>query len=301
MNRLASLLQRPRPVVAPLVLGAMSARLAQRAGFEALYLGGGSVGYDKTVTEACLNGTEMAQLALDIRAACDLPLILDAAGGWGDAMHVRRTVRQAETAGFAAIELEDQQTPKRAHHHIGIDYPAPAEVMVAKIREAVAARRSPDFLIIGRTNLARESLDEAITRAHAYKEAGADILFALTWDPAQLRELGRQLPAPLMFMAANSGVARLPLPLEDLHASGVRLVVDPVTPLLAMHRALRDSYAAMAAGRPDPLVGSSSDEELAAIQETIDLESLLAIERRTTPPAGQPPHVIHGSDRRSHA
>jgi methylisocitrate lyase len=282
MNRLASLLQRPRPVVAPFVLGPMSARLAQRAGFEALYLGGGSLGYEKGFTEANLNGTEMAQLALDIRAACDLPLILDGAGGWGDAMHLRRTVRLAEAAGFAAIELEDQQVPKRAHHHVGIDYPVPAEVMVAKVHEAVAARRSPDFLVIARTNLARDSLDEAIARAQAYKEAGADLLFVLTWDVAQLREIGRRLPSPLMFMAANSGIANLPLSLDELHACGVRLVVDPVTPLLAMHKALRDCYAAMAAQRPDPLLGHRYDEELAAVQETIDLESLLAIERRTT-------------------
>ncbi|PMS30105.1 methylisocitrate lyase [Trinickia symbiotica] len=282
MTPLASLLAHEMPVIAPLVLGPMSAQLAQRAGFRALYLGGGSVGYDKAVTEANLNATEMAQLALDIRAACDLPLILDAAGGWGDAMHVRRTVRLAEAAGFAAIELEDQHVPKRAHHHIGIDYPVPVEVMVEKIREAVAARRSPDFLIIGRTNLARENLDEAVTRAHAYKAAGADILFVLTFDAAQLRVIGRSLPAPLMFMTATTGLAQLPMPPAELAEYGVRLIVDPVTPMLAIHRALRDCYTAMADLRPAPLHGASSERELEALKVTIDLEALLAIERRTT-------------------
>ncbi len=282
MRTLATLVAGTTPLVVPLVLGPLSARLAQRAGFRCLYLGGGSVGYDKAVTEADLNGTEMAQLALDIRAACDLPLILDAAGGWGDAMHVRRTVRLAEAAGFAAIELEDQLVPKRAHHHVGVDYPVPVEVMVEKIRTAVQARRSADFLVIGRTNLARENLDEAIARARAYREAGADILFVLSFDAAQLRVIGRHLGGPLMYMTPTSGVARLPMPMSELAACGVRLVVDPVTPLLAMHRALRDCYAAMAQSRPDPLLGDTSELELRAIQETIELETLLAIERRTT-------------------
>lgn len=282
MNPLAPLLAQPVATVAPLVLGPLTARLAQRAGFRALYLGGGSVGYDKAFTEANLNASEMAQLGLDIRAACDLPLILDGAGGWGDAMHVHRTVRLAEAAGFAAIELEDQQVPKRAHHHVGIDYPVAAEVMVEKIRVAVAARRSPDFLVIARTNLAREDLAEAIARAGAYRTAGADVLFVLAWDAGQLREIGRRLPAPLMFMTANSGIGQLPAPLEQLAQWGVRLVVDPVTPLLAMHRALRDCYAAMSRLQPDPLLGAAADEELAAVQQSIELEALLAIERRTT-------------------
>lgn len=281
MTSLSSLLQRDHPLVAPLVLGPLTARLAQRAGFEALYLGGGGVGYDKCFSEANLNSSELSQLALDIRAACDLPLILDAAGGWGEPMHIRRTVRLAEAAGFAAIELEDQQVPKRAHHHIGIDYPVPAELMVAKIREAVAARRNQDFLIIARTNLARDDFEEAIDRALAYKAAGADILFVLTWDATQIREIGRRLPAPLLFMTQNSGISGLSMPLSDLYTNGVRLVIDPVTPLLAMHRALRLCYTSMADLRPDPLIGSDSAEELADLHATIDLEALLSIERET--------------------
>lgn len=286
MTSLTSLLAGPHPVVAPLVLGPLGARLAQRAGFQALYLGGGGVGYDKAVTEANLNATEMAHLALDIRTVCDLPLILDGAGAWGDAMHVRRTVRLAEAAGFAAIELEDQQVPKRAHHHVGIDYPVSQEVMVEKIREAVAARRSPDFLIIGRTNLARDDLGEAIARGRAYRAAGADIVFVLTWDAAQLREIGRHLPPPLMFMTATEGLAQLPMPLTEMASCGVRLVVDPVTPLLATHRALRDCYQSLHDQVADPLLGASSPSELLALQDAIDLEALLAIERRTTERTG---------------
>jgi 2-methylisocitrate lyase-like PEP mutase family enzyme len=281
MTTLRELIARPRAIVAPLVLGPLGARLAQQAGFEALYLGGGSVGYDKCVTEANLNVKDMTDLALDIRTACDLPLILDAAGGWGDPMHMRRTMRIAQAAGFAAIEIEDQQLPKRAHHHVGIDHPIPMQAMVDKVREAVASRRSADLLVIARTNLARTSLDEAIVRARAYRDAGADILFVLSMKPDDLREIGRRVPGPLMMMTDVTGVAGIGIGIDELSGLGYRLVVDPITPLLAAHRAMRDSYAAIAAGRPDPLVGGAERAEHDALHRTIDLEALLEIERRT--------------------
>src|SRR5690242_4176648 len=177
-STLRQLLDRDGPIVAPLVLNPLMAKLAERAGFPALYLGGGSLGYLTCFTEANLSLTEMAQAALDIRTACALPLILDGACGWGDPMHMRRTIPLAEAAGFAAIEIEDQILPKRAHHHIGLEHISPRELMVAKVAEAVAARRSRDFLIIARTNAARQEngLEEALRRGEAMRAAGADIL-----------------------------------------------------------------------------------------------------------------------------
>src|SRR5215831_19986140 len=152
MNDFRRLIAGPDPAYAPLVFNPISALLAQAAGFQALYLGGGSLGYIKAGTEANLSLTEMAQAALDIRTVCPLPLILDGACGWGDPMHVRRTIRMAEAAGFCAIEIEDQILPKRAHHHIGIEHIIPADLMASKVAEAVAARASREFLVIARTN-----------------------------------------------------------------------------------------------------------------------------------------------------
>src|SRR5918911_4378593 len=149
---LRALMQRPLPVTAPLVLNPLMARMVEAAGFSAGYLGGGATGYLKVALEANLNLTEMCQGAIDIRATTSLPLILDAACGYGDPMHMHRTIGMAEAAGFAAIEIEDQLVPKRAHHHVGIEHMIPLELMMAKIKEAVAARRSPEFLIVGRTN-----------------------------------------------------------------------------------------------------------------------------------------------------
>ncbi|HET6184495.1 MAG TPA: isocitrate lyase/PEP mutase family protein [Acetobacteraceae bacterium] len=282
-DRLRTLLAGDKPVWAPLVLNPMMARLAAAAGFPALYLGGGSMGYQTCFTEANLTLTEMVEAGVNIRAACDLPLILDAAGGWGDPMHLRRTIPLAEAAGFAAIEIEDQLLPKRAHHHIGREHNIPLELMVAKVAEAVAARRSPEFLVIARTNAVRnEGMDEALRRAEAMHKAGADMLFVLARTPEEWRHLGERLPAPLLYMVGSAGVASMKATPEELFALGYRLFVDPVMPLLAMHRALRGSYAALAALRPDPLVGAEGGAEQNLMHETIGLATLLEIERRTT-------------------
>src|SRR5918998_6785501 len=138
-------LDAPQPITAPLVLNPLMARMAEIAGFSAGYLGGGATGYQKVALEANLNLTEMCQAALDIRAVSSLPLIFDGACGFGDPMHMHRTIGMSEAAGFEAIEIEDQLLPKRAHHHIGIEHMIPMQLMEAKVKEAVAARRRPDF------------------------------------------------------------------------------------------------------------------------------------------------------------
>ncbi len=283
MAGLKTLIEGGKPVWAPLVLNPMMARLAAASGFPALYLGGGSMGYLSCFTEANLTLTEMVHAGLDIRAACDLPLILDAAGGWGDPMHLRRTIRLAEAAGFAAIEIEDQLLPKRAHHHIGLEHNIPAELMAAKVAESVAARRSEHFLVIARTNAVRNAgMDEALRRAEAMKRAGADMLFVLARTPDEWRFIAERLEPPLMYMVSSAGLGAMTIPAAELHGMGYRLFVDPVMPLFAIHRALRQSYAALAEGRPDPLVGADGAAEQKLMHETIELETLLAIERRTT-------------------
>jgi methylisocitrate lyase len=277
----------PAPVYAPLVFNPLTALLAEQAGFPALYLGGGSLGYVKCGTEANLSLTEMAQAALDIRTVCRLPLILDGACGWGDPMHVARSIGMTEAAGFAAIEIEDQIMPKRAHHHIGIEHLVPSELMEAKIRAAAAARRDPDLVIIGRTNAVRNTgIDDALRRAEAYKRAGADMLYVTGRKPEDVRFLGERLPPPLMFMAGAGGLAapelmKGELTRAELHRLGYRLIVDPTTPLMAAHKALRQCYAALAADRPDPTLGAEPGKEQAELHKTINLDRMLEIERET--------------------
>ncbi|MET0568291.1 MAG: isocitrate lyase/PEP mutase family protein [Hyphomicrobiaceae bacterium] len=283
MSTLRDLIAGPQPVPVPLVFNPMTAKLAEAAGFKALYLGGGSMGYLKCVTEANLNLTEMCQAGLDIRSVCSLPLILDGACGWGDPMHMHRTIGMSEAAGFSAIEIEDQILPKRTHHHIGIEHIVSAELMVAKIKEALAARRSRDFLIIARTNAARmHGLDEALSRAEAYKQAGADMLLVLAKTPDQVATIGQRVDHPMVLLASGDARAATGLSPADLHGLGYRLLIDASTPLMAAHRALRQCYAALAANEPDPLLGASGNKsEERIVHETIGLEHMLEIERRT--------------------
>jgi methylisocitrate lyase len=169
-----------RPVLAPLVLNPMMARMAERAGFRALYLGGAS-GCANVFTEANLTFTGMCQAGLDIGAACTLPLILDGARGWGDPYAPAPHRRVGQARRFPGHRDRGPDPPKRAHHHVSIEHIIPGEEMAAKVREAVAVRRSRDFLIIARTNAARmHGIDDALRRAERMAEAGADMLFVLT-------------------------------------------------------------------------------------------------------------------------
>jgi 2-methylisocitrate lyase-like PEP mutase family enzyme len=273
----------PLPITAPLVLNPLMARLAEAAGFPAGYLGGGATGYQKVALEANLNLTEMCQAALDIRAVSSLPLILDGACGYGDPMHMHRTVGMAEAAGFAAIEIEDQLVPKRAHHHVGIEHMIPMERMAAKVREAVAARRSPEFLVVGRTNAMRAStMDDALRRGEAYRKAGADLLLlSMAHRPEQLRTIADRLGGPLMYLAGRGGLAGSGLTLKDLGTLGYKIVADPSTPLLAAFVAWKKVYAELAedfgAGQPKADWSPVEHEMLQAI----DIERLLAVERAT--------------------
>ena len=207
-------------IVAPVALNPIMARLAEEAGFKAIYLSGGSLGWVKCVTEANLSLSELAEVAVDMRAACKLPIVLDAGGGWGDPVHVHRTIALAEAAGFAAIEIEDQLLPRRVEHHVGIDHLVPTEFMVKKVEEALAARTDPGLLIIARTNARRVGgLDEALRRSEAFQKAGADMVFCYTRSDEELRKVGERLPPPLMMFAPPDGFSTFGLSQTRLRRS----------------------------------------------------------------------------------
>jgi methylisocitrate lyase len=284
MSSLRLKLDGPLPVTAPLVLNPLMARMVEELGFDAGYLGGGSTGYAKVALEANLNLSEMCQAALDIGAVSSLPLILDGACGFGDPMHIHRTIGMAEAAGFAAIEIEDQLMPKRAHHHIGIEHMVPLELMAAKVREAVAARRNSEFLIVARTNAIRASdFEDALRRGEAYRKAGADLLLlSMARTPEQLRAIAERLGGPLMYLAGRGGLAGLGMTLYELGDLGYRIVADPTTPLLAAFAGWQQVYRDLAidfgsATTPSP-EWASLEEDLFKV---IGLEGLLAIERST--------------------
>lgn len=176
---LAERLARKPAVLAPGVYDPLSALLAQRAGFDALYLSGAAIAYTQLGRPdiGLVSLTELIDVVGRVADRVDLPLIVDADTGFGSALNTQRSVRLLERAGATAIQLEDQTYPKRCGHLAGKTLIGMAE-MVGKVRAAVDSRHSQDTMIIARTDaIAVEGFAAALERADAYREAGADILF----------------------------------------------------------------------------------------------------------------------------
>src|SRR5438128_4149197 len=161
-------------IALPGVFNALVARMAERLGFQAVYLSGAALSAAAGVPDVGILGlTEFVDQARAIALATPLPLLCDADTGFGEALNVERTVRLFESAGAAGIHLEDQQLPKRCGHLSGKALVEP-EVMAAKIRAATAARRDPGFVIVARTDARGvTSFDDAVRRAELYLRAGA--------------------------------------------------------------------------------------------------------------------------------
>ena len=283
MERLRKLIDGPDLVIAPVAINPLMARMAVEAGFKAIYMSGGSLGWVKCGTEATITLPEMAELAMEMRTVSDVPIVLDAGGGWGDPAHIHRTIAMTEAAGFDAIEIEDQLLPRRFHHHVGIEHLVSQDFMVKKIQEAVAARRDPDLVIIGRTNTLRVTdLDDALRRGEAYKEAGAVMIFIHTRDPEEMRIIGERLPAPLMIFAPEDGYAASPMSPADLAGLGFRLAASSGSAFVAMYKAIRQSYECLASGTIDPFLGPGGTvAEMKEARRTAGLDELLEIEKRT--------------------
>jgi carboxyvinyl-carboxyphosphonate phosphorylmutase len=242
-TRLRELLAAPTPLVAPGAYDALSARLVEQAGFDVVYM----TGFGTSASQlgrpdvGLLSGSEMADQVRRIVDAVDRPVIADADTGYGNAINVIRTVRAYEQAGVAALHLEDQVMPKKCGHMSGKAVISQDE-MVGKIRAAVEARRDPDLVLIARTDAAAvHGLDDAIARARAFAEAGADVLFveAPTSEEAIARvadELGDV--APLVFNWAEGGRTP-PIPLDRIAELGFSMVIYPIATLLAATNAVR--------------------------------------------------------------
>ncbi len=179
MSGLRERLRRDLPLLAPGVYDALTALLAQQAGFEALYLSGGAVAYTQLGRSdvGLTTASETADVLARITDRVQLPVIVDADTGYGNALNVQRTVRDFERAGAAMIQLEDQRFPKRCGHSAGKTLVSRQE-MCGKLRAALDARRSAETLILARTDaVAVESTQAAFERAEAYLECGVDALF----------------------------------------------------------------------------------------------------------------------------
>ena len=283
--RLRELMAGSAPLVAPGAYDALSARLIEQAGFDAVYM----TGFGTTASligrpdVGLLSGTEMVDNARRIVAAVDVPVIADADTGYGNAINVVRTVQLYEQAGVAGIQLEDQVMPKKCGHMSG-KLLIGADEMAGKLRAAVEARRDPDLLIIARTDaVAVTGTDDAIARARTFAEAGADVLFVeAPTSEADIERVATELRgvAPLVFNWAEGGRTP-PLSLERIAELGFSLVIYPIGTLLAATAGIRALLGTLKAdGTPIaampglPTFGEFTD--LIGLAEVQDLEQRFA-------------------------
>lgn len=263
--------------VAPLCLNPLMARIAQETGFTCGYLSGGALGFELAVSEALLTITEVSSYARQITSRSDISLIVDAGVGFGDAVHAWRTCRDIEATGAVALEIEDQVSPKRVHHHKGVEHLVSMSEMEGKIRETVAARDDPNFTVIARTSaIANESINAAIRRANAYAGAGADVILLSPRSEEEIKLLGASISIP-MAIIATPGKWRPDLLLEN----NFRLVLDPfsgqVTAIQAIQRAFAEAYRGNSLSNLDTLMDTYKTLQIHA-----GLQELYEIEERTT-------------------
>ena len=242
-------LQQPQPLLAPGVYDALTALLAQQAGFEALYLSGASIAYTRLGRSdiGLTTATEVAQTIAHITDRVPLPLIVDADTGFGNAINTQRTVRDFERAGAAMIQIEDQTFPKRCGHLDGKGV-VPVAEMEGKLRAALDARRDEHTLILARTDaLAVEGLDAALDRAERYLACGVDALFieALRSDEQMQRACSRFAGrVPLLANMVEGGKT----PVQSAQAlgeRGFRIVIFPGGTARAAAHALQGYYASL--------------------------------------------------------
>ena len=251
--RFRALLEDDHPAtVMPGAYDALSARLCERAGFEAVYLtGAGLSNTHLALPDVGLIGfAEMLQMATRMVEATTIPVVVDADTGYGGPIMVARAVALFETAGVTAIQLEDQKIPKRCGHFDGKSIVS-MEEMQAKIDAAVSARRDPNTVIIARTDSrAVEGFDDAIRRAAGYREAGADVLFVEAPENAQeVAAIPRRLPGvPQLINLVEGG--RTPVSTRtELDALGFKLVLHANFLMRAMVGAANDALQMLRDGR----------------------------------------------------
>ncbi|MDO8692594.1 MAG: isocitrate lyase/PEP mutase family protein [Sheuella sp.] len=242
--KLHTRLKQPGLITAPGVYDMVSLRLADTFGFDALYMTGfGAVASHLGLPDAGLaTYSDMVGRVNAMAQMARTPLIADGDTGYGGLLNVRHTVQGYEKAGASAIQLEDQEFPKKCGHTPGRRV-IPTEDMVRKIRVAAEARESKDFLIIARTDSRTTlGLDEALRRAEAYAKAGADILFVESPESEEeMRKIGASFDVPLLANMVEKG--RTPvLSKAELEEIGYKLAIFPVTALLAAVQAMTQVY-----------------------------------------------------------
>ena len=277
---LRRMLDEPEIIVLPGAYDALSAKLAERAGFRAMFTTG--FGFSASALGqpdfGLLTMSETMDRVRHIVDAVTVPVVADMDTGYGNALNTTRTVRECVSAGAAGIILEDQEWPKKCGHFEGKRV-IPAEDHAAKIRAAVDARRDDDLVIIGRTDARQPlGLDEAIRRGKLYRDAGADIVFVeAPRSLDELRAVKEAIPDTPLFANMIEGGKTPLLSFEELQSLGYSMVVFPLTALFAATKAIARVYEELyrhktTAAVTDDLIGFEEFERIVGVPELRALE-----------------------------
>jgi len=280
-TKFRELMSGPRFILALGVWDPYTARVAEALGIQCVHIGGYQLGAHFVTSEPLLTLTELATTTRYVTSAVRIPVVVDAGAGFGEPLHVMRTVKELERAGAVCIHIEDQIYPKRVHYHKGIEHVVPREDMVAKIKAAVAARTDPNFVIMGRTDAMKTSgFAEGVERANLYLEAGAEMVMIFPNTVEEARRAPREIKGLLAY--TNSEGNRFGRPLfsaQEFEDMGYKLSTYPTALLCPVTQELKRVITNLTtrgvSGLPQDkmIVWRKEVEDLIGLEEYYKIES----------------------------
>lgn len=283
------MLSEPGIEIQPAVYDPLSAKLAEKCGFNLLALGGYAMGAHTAITEPLMSLEEVAQITRQVSLVSNLPLMVDAGAGWGDPLHVMHTTKVLERAGAASIHIEDQFYPKRARYHQGVEEVIPVEEMLLKIKAALSARDDPDFAIVVRTDSMRtHGYDEGIRRIREYVKAGADVIKLFPNNEAETIRAPRDVPPiPLVYVnSTGNKFGRGVFTATQLDGWGYKILYDAISTVNVAAQALIQYYTHLRKTGEHGLDDEEIGKVRLQVEQAIGLEEMYRIEERTLGPLG---------------
>jgi methylisocitrate lyase len=256
----------------PSIYDPLTAKLAEKVGFRCVNLPGSALGLSTCRIESTLTLDEFTSATQSITSAINIPLLVDAGGGFGEPAHVFHAVRALEHAGAAGIYIEDQIYPKRFHYYMdGKVNVLPAQEMVEKLRYAVQARRDHDFVIGACTHaISTHGFAEGIRRANLYLESGADYALLFPRNAEETRQIPKEVNGPLTFVNAENRLANRPnFTSQELDAMGWKMLQHPSGAILMQYKAIQDAFLRLketgTLGMDPAIYGPLNDEAYQAL------------------------------------
>lgn len=283
LSAFSEMLRSPGIIHAPVAYDALTARIAEQAGFRCLDLGGYALGASSCIPEPLLTLDEVTTATRRITAAVQIPIMVDGGAGYGDATHVIRAVREIESAGAAAVHIEDQVYPKRIHYHRGIEHVISAGEMCEKIHYATRARRNPEFVIAARTDAMRtDGFAEGIRRANLYAEAGADMVMIFPNTVEEAFQAPREVSVPLIYVNSEGNrLGRPILSIQQLEEAGYKMVNDAISAITVSYQSVKELFSRLKETGKTGLDQDTFRRVRKEIEDAMGLDEYYRIEEET--------------------